>query len=166
MVRQSYSLLTAGHQRQIGEQSVQANQEFDHARFKAQWNRLVSIATFRKNALLAPEDVFAGCRHAARTDVGVQTVPVGKIVGSTDRGQDFDRWFMPAQGHTRERWIRVNRAYLQGIALPPIDLWQVGDCYFVVDGHHRVSVARSHGQEYMDAHVIRIDVTCPVDGMR
>ena len=85
---------------------------------------------------------------------GVQTVPLSQIVGSMDRFQDFNREFFPRQRFTAGRWQNVDRAYYQDIQLPPIQLYKVGDVYFVKDGNHRVSVARDRGQEVIDAEVV------------
>ena len=85
---------------------------------------------------------------------------LGQVVGSSGRSHDFDRSFMPRQKHTRDRWLNVDRAYYKDIPLPPIELEQVGDNYFVVDGHHRISVARIHGLQYIEAHVIQLRTQC------
>ncbi len=95
-------------------------------------------------------------------DRGRRTVPIAQIVGSTDRFRDFDREFLPRHRHSGERWRSIARAYLQGKELPPVQLYQVGDVYFVKDGHHRVSVARERGQEFIDAEVIEGHVRTPL----
>ncbi len=69
---------------------------------------------------------------------------------------------MPTQSHTEDRWRRVSRAWYQDLSLPPIVLYQVGDVYFVVDGHHRVSVAREKGQEFLDAEVREVRARVPL----
>ena len=76
---------------------------------------------------------------------GLQTVPLANIVGSMDRFDDFNREFFPRQRFTAGRWQNVDRAYYQDVQLPPIQLYKVGDVYFVKDGNHRVSVARDRG---------------------
>jgi hypothetical protein len=95
-------------------------------------------------------------------DRGRRTVPIAQIVGSTDRFRDFDREFLPRQRFTAGRWQSVDRAYYQDRQLPPIQLYQVGDVYFVKDGNHRVSVARERGQEFIDAEVIEGHVRAPL----
>jgi hypothetical protein len=89
-------------------------------------------------------------------------VPLKQIVGSVNRYTEFDRAFLPLQTHTAERWRRVNRAWYEDVSLPPVLLYKVGDVYFVVDGNHRVSVAREQGQEYIDAEVRECQVKVPV----
>jgi len=93
---------------------------------------------------------------------GVQTVRLSQIVGSMDRFQDFNREFFPRQRFSAGRWQNVDRAYYQDIHLPPIQLYKVGDVYFVKDGNHRVSVARERGQEFIDAEVIEGHIRAPI----
>jgi hypothetical protein len=83
--------------------------------------------------------------------VGTCVVPVRLIRGSEGRLTDFDADFHPLHLHNRERWLNLAAAWLQGIVLPPVDLVRVGDVFYVRDGHHRVSVARALGQDYIDA---------------
>ena len=93
---------------------------------------------------------------------GLQTVRIDQIVGSMDRFDDFDRAYFPRKRFTAGRWQNVDRAYYQDRRLPPIQLYQVGDVYFVKDGNHRVSVARERGQEFIDAEVIEGHVRAPL----
>jgi hypothetical protein len=86
-------------------------------------------------------------------DGGTQTVLVEQIRGSEGRCADFDADFRPLRKHNRERWQDIAVAHQMGRLLPPVELIQVGDAYFVRDGHHRVSVARTFGQTYIEAHV-------------
>jgi hypothetical protein len=86
-------------------------------------------------------------------DRGIRTVPIGQIAGSVGRCSEFDRGFMPAKASVQERWKRIDRAFQRGEELPAVSLYKVGGFYFVLDGHHRVSVARYHGVEWIDAHV-------------
>jgi hypothetical protein len=85
---------------------------------------------------------------------GVQVVCISSIIGSESRTLDFDIDFHPMSELARERWVNMAIAYLARIVLPPIQLIQVGDAYFVRDGHHRISVSRAFGQIAMDAEVI------------
>jgi hypothetical protein len=90
-------------------------------------------------------------------------VPVDQIVGSVDRFRDFDRRFLPKRKNTANRWKSIDRAYHQDVVLPPIQLYKVGDIYFVKDGNHRVSVAREHGVAFIDAEVIEGHIRMPID---
>ena len=84
---------------------------------------------------------------------GRGTVEVSRIVGSAGKHDRFDEGFMPLAGASRERWKRIDRAFRLGIELPPVSLYCLGGCYFVEDGNNRVSVARFHGAEWIDAEV-------------
>jgi hypothetical protein len=92
-----------------------------------------------------------------REDLGIQMVPLHKIVGSTGRFGDFDLKFIPRHRGSEARWMNVVNAIDQGHPLPPILLYKVGRAYFIEDGNHRVSVARAAGREWIQAHVIEID---------
>src|SRR6266508_370226 len=86
-----------------------------------------------------------------RRFAGRQMVPIGQILGSESRANDFDAEFRPRERHTAARWCRVAEAWQAGVELPPVELIQVGDAYFVRDGHHRISVARTFGAREIDA---------------
>jgi hypothetical protein len=86
-----------------------------------------------------------------RRFAGRQMVPISEIRGSENRMHDFDADFRPRGRHTVERWCRVAEAWWAGVELPPVELIQVGDAYFVRDGHHRISVARTFGAREIDA---------------
>jgi hypothetical protein len=88
---------------------------------------------------------------------GLRTVPVRQIGGSVGRCSEFDRDFMPAKESVGGRWKRVDRAFHRGEELPPVSLYKIGSFYFVLDGHHRVSVAAYHGVEWIDAYVTEFD---------
>ncbi len=127
--------------------------DFSHARLKAFLNGIQAALTGRPGTLLSYDEVKEKLRIGGPIYRGVQAVPVKKIVGSLNRYQQFDRAFMPKQSDTSNRWQRVDRAFYEEISLPPVVLYKVGEVYFVVDGHHRVSVAREQGQEFIDAEV-------------
>jgi hypothetical protein len=86
-----------------------------------------------------------------------QTVPIDRIRGSENRCGDFDQDFRPLQGHTRERWLSVATARMSGVCLPPVELLAVGDEYYVRDGHHRISVAHTLGEQFIEATVMVCD---------
>jgi hypothetical protein len=95
-------------------------------------------------------------REQTPLHVGVEMIPIERIVGSAGRGQDFDLAFSPRSQATRERWIRVAEAVQTGIHLPPIRVLRAGDAYFVEDGNHRVSVASMAGDEFILADVYEL----------
>ena len=87
---------------------------------------------------------------------GLRTIPLDRVVGSVDNTGDYDRHFRPRSNIVRERWQRIATAQRRGEAVPPIDVYRVGDLYFVKDGHHRVSVARALGERTIDAYVTAV----------
>lgn len=92
---------------------------------------------------------------------GTKVVRIDSIIGSEGRASDFDMEFHPISEEARQRWVSVAVAYLQRLPLPPVELIQVGDAYFVRDGHHRISVSRAFGQVAIDAEVITWKATPP-----
>ena len=93
--------------------------------------------------------------------VGLQTIPLDKIVGSVGRYGDFDRAFLPAQEHVRERWKTVYTV-AQFKGFPPIEVYRVGEAYFVRDGHHRVSVLKELGATHVEAYVTAFETAVPL----
>jgi hypothetical protein len=113
--------------------------------------------------ILPFDEVVAALGRRGEQRLGLRIVPLESIVGSVDRARDFDRWFRPRSGRSRERWERLARAQRRGEAIPPIDVYRVGELHFVRDGHHRVSVAHALGLRAIEAYVTevttRIDAT-------
>jgi hypothetical protein len=89
---------------------------------------------------------------------GYRTVPINRIKGSEGRSGDFDCDFNPMHTRTIDRWVSVAVARSHGATLPAVELILVGEDYFVRDGHHRISVARAFGEEYIDAKVIVLEL--------
>jgi hypothetical protein len=127
--------------------------DFSRARFKAFLNRIRSVVSGRPTTLLSYDDVKAQLHIGGPIYRGVRTVRLDEIVGSLNRYHQFDRAFLPVEDHIGKRWQSVDRAFYKEISLPPVVLYKVGQVYFVVDGHHRVSVAREQGQEFIEAEV-------------
>jgi hypothetical protein len=144
--------------------SSQTEIDFNNARLRAFLNDAAAFVSRRPNELLSFDAVRRALPVYGSSYRGVQQVPVDKIVGTTsNRYADFDRAFLPAQVRTKSRWKRIDELRLREVALPPVQLYQVGDVYFVRDGHHRVSVARQTGQLYVDAEVIEMRTRVPLD---
>jgi ParB-like nuclease domain len=111
--------------------------------------------------ILPFDEVVAALGRLGEHKLGLQLVALESIVGSVDRTRDFDRWFRPRSGRSRERWERLARAQRRGEAIPPIDVYRVGELHFVRDGHHRVSVAHALGLRSIEAYVT--EVTTKID---
>ncbi len=140
----------------------QVRQDFERARQKAAIHDLIAAVNRRPNDLVPFHELRQRLSPEGESYRGLQTVPIRQIVGSMDRFQDFDRTFLPRKKNTRGRWTNVDRAYYDDVRLPPIQLYKVGDIYFVKDGNHRVSVARERGVEFIDAEVIEGHVRVPL----
>jgi len=140
----------------------QVAQDFERARHRAFLNDLRALFRRRSNDLIPYHEIRSRVRPERETYRGLQEVPLNQIVGSEDRFRDFDRAFLPRQTHTAGRWKNIDRAFLRDIVLPPIQLYKVGNVYFVKDGNHRVSVAREKGAAYIDAEVIESHIRAPL----
>lgn len=141
----------------------QVHSDFERARQKAFFNEIRSVFSRRPNRLLSYHEFRERYKPERESYRGMQEVPLRQIVGSFDRFRDFDRAFLPRHARSAGRWMNVDRAYHQDIRLPPVQLYKVGDVYFVKDGNHRVSVAREHGVEFIDAEVIESHVRVPIE---
>jgi hypothetical protein len=106
--------------------------------------------------ILPFEEVIEALGRTGQVDRGLQVVQLEDVVGTVDRVADFDRGFRPTSQRLRSRWERIAAAQRRGEAMPPVSLFKVGDLYFVRDGHHRVSVAKSQGREDIDAYVTEV----------
>jgi hypothetical protein len=120
---------------------------------KAWFARLVSRLVGRSNGILSLEAALRGRAVAASHYAGLKSVAVDEIQGSEARTSDFDRSFNPLSGRNMMRWLSVARARLSEVPLPPVELIEVNGTYFVRDGHHRISVAHSLGERYIEAEV-------------
>ena len=126
--------------------------EFDRAHRKAVLRDLVAFVSRRPNRLIPYHEARRGT-SGAESYRGVRSVPIARIVGSVDRFDDFDRAFLPRRRHSSGRWQHVARAHADGRELPPVQLYEIGGDYFVQDGHHRISVARLNGQQFIEAEI-------------
>ena len=106
--------------------------------------------------LLTVDDLLDGTPAHSRRDAGVQFVPIKQIVASLDRQGDFTRSFLPRAGINADRWVRLYEALRGPEGFPEVELLRVGDRYAVVDGHHRISVARAAGMDEIAAHVVEV----------
>jgi hypothetical protein len=138
------------------------NSLYSRTRNRGWRGQVWSALTGRSRRLFTLADIDATCTVHARRHAGIRTVPIDQIRGTQDRGHDFDRDFNPLQDRTERRWLGIAAARELGKALPPVDLVQVGNVYFVRDGHHRISVARALGQRDIEANVMVWRVTGPL----
>jgi hypothetical protein len=126
------------------------------------FRRLLYRIAGKQNRLLDLQSIERQIRVTGRYYAGIQTVHISQIVGSEGRTNDFDKYFQPMTKHNRERWIRIAVAHKMSQHLPPIKLIQIGDRYFVRDGHHRISVYRNYGAIDIDAEITQWNVCGPL----
>src|SRR5512135_461534 len=142
--------------------AARAAGDYDRVRRRAWFRDVVARLAGRSNQLLSYEAVKQSLKLGGPIYRGVKTVPVAQIVGSVDRYRDFDDVFLPKQDNTAQRWKSIARAFYNDVDLPPVRLYKVGDAYFVMDGHHRVSVAREQGVDFIDAEVQEVVSRVPI----
>ncbi len=136
---------------------------FSRAHRKELYHRLARVVG---GAAPAPLPSFGELRTRLRlynqTYVGLRTIEVVKIVGTVDRAADFGRDFLPRSSETKTRWEQLEHAFPTG-AFPPISVYQVNDVYFVIDGNHRVALAKQRSAEFIDADVTEIHTDLDID---
>ncbi len=135
-----------------GATRLTAIQQFKQARRKARMRRLLSRITGQQDDLLLFDDVRQTLALAHPRIEELKEVPLDRIVGTVSRYADFNRQFGPLQDSDQDRWARV-KELVESRGLDPIEVYQVDDIYFVLDGNHRVSVARHLGAHSIEAYV-------------
>lgn len=150
LIRQSFSPSVNDP---IAEHAFMLNQGikmFQNTLARGRWARLVSIL-FNKQCLIDVNSTNLKIRSSHY--IGVRCVPINQICGSESKASDFDRSFRPLCERSRDRWVSIFLARSQNISMPAVELVQIEDCYFIRDGHHRISVAKTLGQDDIDAEV-------------
>jgi len=139
-----------------------AVQDFSRARRQAVREQFLARLQGKSVDLLSYEEVRQKLRARGSHGLGLKEIPLDAIVGSVGRYTDFTRSFLPLVDKNQERWARIQTKFngLQG--LPPIEVYQIGDAYFVRDGNHRVSVARQMGATHIEAYVTKIGTRVPL----
>ncbi|HEX9840718.1 MAG TPA: universal stress protein [Anaerolineales bacterium] len=136
--------------------------DFQSARKKAAVQEVLARITGKSTRLLSYEEVAEKLRLHVRTERGIQDIPVDAIVGSVGRYTDFTRTFLPRRAEDRERWAGVKTAMEEDAGLPPIEVYKVGEAYFVIDGNHRVSIAKQEKFPFIEARVIEVRTDVPL----
>ena len=144
--------------RDTGLPSADAQYDFSRARRRRALARL--SARLRRvddvDHILPFEEVVQALGRTGERRLGLQVIPLDSIIGTVDRSREFDRDFRPTSPRVRERWQRINLAQRKGEAMPPIDVYRIGELHFVKDGHHRVSVAHALGHRDIEAYVTEV----------
>jgi ParB-like nuclease domain len=146
-------------------EQIRAIQDFDAARLRAFWRAVGATLTGRSRKLPSLDAVLAAAGAEGRSFGGVHEIPLNAIVGSASslsKAGDFDPGFLPVSKRLRHRWTRIYQEMVEGEELPPIDVYKVGEGYYVIDGHHRVSVARNLGRDTINARVIEVHTRAPL----
>jgi uncharacterized ParB-like nuclease family protein len=146
-------------------ETQRAREDFDSARSKAFRRAIQATLTRRSRRLLSLDSVLGAAGMEGKAFGGVHEIPLDKVVGSAApdaKAAEFDPGFLPINRRLRERWTRIYKAMVEGDELPPIDVYKVDDYYYVIDGHHRVSVARSLGRNVINARVVEVKTRAPV----
>jgi hypothetical protein len=147
-----YSLSGIEHLRMDGADiRIAAAKSFERGYDRGRLGQLLSKILGRHNQL---DTLSSQPISSQRPTSHIISVPIRQIKGSLGRSTDFDANFNPIQEHCRTRWISVFTAFRQGITLPAVELVQVGETYYVRDGHHRISVAKTFGQKAIDARIV------------
>ena len=145
-----------------GRSYEQAMQDFRRARQEAALRQLLQRVSGKSDELLAYNDVSDKLPITDAVERGLQEIPLNAIVGSVGRAEDFTRDFLPRRDSDAERWAAVKAAVIDMKGWPPIQVYQLGDAYFVKDGNHRVSVARRLGNKTITAYVTEIETRLPL----
>ena len=144
--------------RDTGLPSADAQHDFSRARRRRALSRL--SARLRRvddvDHILPFEEVARALGRVGERRLGLELIELDSIIGTVDRSREFDRDFRPTSPRVRERWQRINLAQRKGEAMPPIDVYRIGELHFVKDGHHRVSVARALGHRDINAYVTEV----------
>ncbi|GAB4563506.1 MAG: hypothetical protein Kow0047_12410 [Anaerolineae bacterium] len=149
--------MSEGQERSLNPMAMEsARQRFERASRRAIIEEVLSSLTGRSQELLPFDEVQRILRAHQQLDRGTQMIPLDHIVGSVGRYRDFTRAFLPRTQSVRQRWLRIDAAMERLESLPPIEVYKVGDAYFVKDGNHRVSVARANGLKEIEAYVTEI----------
>ena len=139
-----------------------ASQDFRRARRKADIQEVLARLSGKTTSLLSFEQVRQGLKADKVRGRILKEIPLDAIVGSVGRYKDFTRSFLPRQESDRERWTRVKET-IETIGLSPIDVYQIDQVYFVLDGHHRVSIAKEMGATHIQANAIQVHTKVPLN---
>jgi len=145
-----------------GQSFLAAVHDFHRARRQAALEEVMARLTGRSADLLSYEDVRRKLKARGTTARELKDIPLDAIVGSVGRYVDFTRGFLPRQDSDQERWAKVKVVATGLVGLPPIQVYQIGEAYFVLDGNHRVSVARQLGATHIQAYVTEVRTRVPL----
>jgi uncharacterized ParB-like nuclease family protein len=145
-------------------EQLEAREQFDVARFRAFRRAMRAALAGRARRLIPLDQILEAAGFEGKSYGGVQEIPLDRVVGPAHaaRTHDFDAAFLPTTRRLRHRWAGIYAAQLTGAEIPPIDVYKMDDRYYVIDGHHRVSVFRSLGHETIKARVTDVRTRVPL----
>jgi len=136
--------------------------DFDNARRRAEIREVFAMLTGESTQLLSYEDVRNKLKATEANKRTYKDIPLNSIMGSVGRYTDFTKDFLPRRDSIRNRWAAIMEKATNLQGLPPIDAYQIGEVYFVLDGNHRVSVARELGATHIQAYVTELRTRVPL----
>ena len=145
-----------------GSNSISAVNDFHQARTQARLEQLLARLSGESADLLCYEEVRRYVKASSGASKGLHDIPIDAIVGSVGRCDTFTRGFYPRQDQDRDRWTQIEMMMTGMTGLPPIEVYKIGDVYFVVDGNHRVSVAKQLGATHIQAYVTEFKTEVPL----
>ena len=145
---------------------LQVDVEYDFLRarrrqFLATLGHRLRVRCRDGNRLVPLDEVVGPAGWRGERRLGRQTIRLDTIVGTAERRRDFDRRFRPTSDRVRFRWERLALAQRRGEPIPPIEVYRVDGCHFVIDGHHRISIAAAAGERLIEANVTQLLTAVP-----
>lgn len=143
---------------------LKALQDFKNARRQAALQEIIAQITGKEEDVqLLPFDEIRERLHGLeKSRKYLENIPLDAIVGSVSRYHDFTRTFLPKESTNPYRWARVMAETMGLTGLPPIEVYKLGEVYFVKDGNHRVSVARQLGNQTIQGYVTEVKTKVPI----
>lgn len=142
--------------------TTHTDSDFKKVRLRASLNKVFGNLLGQSAELMSFDEIRKIINTRSSVYRGTQPIKLDQIIGSLNRHHEFDRAFRPYKSISSQRWQAVSRAHYEGVSLPAISVYKVGKVYFVVDGHHRVSVAREQKQVFIDAEVREFKPNCNI----
>ena len=149
-----------------------ARDDFDRARRRASWAQLTGWLHGRaSNRLPVLGEVMTTAgpavwrleyeRAGASGRAAGTLVPIDQIVGTVEPTTCFDRQFRPTTEAPRTRFEWIDREVRSGRGMDPVDLYRCGGRYYVLDGRHRIAVARALGERSILANITEVRLNHP-----
>lgn len=139
-----------------------SSERFRRSLLNAQMSDLLGLIRGKSTDLASYEEVARRVKAYQQIDMGTQMIPLKQIVGSVGRYKDFTREYLPRTAISKDRWTRVDKVLHSMEGYPPIEVYKIGEVYFVRDGNHRVSVARANHLSHIEAYVTEVQTDVPL----